>query len=268
MEKPGELEFSQLLFGGLAFVILLSAAIVIFILLYQRKLHRQAVAMQAQELKFQKNLTGLVVSSQELERERISQDLHDEIGVSLSAAKLYINQIRYENTPEEMKSLADDASAILERTVQEIRQIAQNLSPLSISEFGFASAIEMLMTRIRTAGVSTSCEIKFAHLLNKEAELGLYRIIQETTGNALKHAGADSIEVRLVETDSELVLTVSDNGCGFDTVQLDQPQKRSMGLSGIKARANLLNGKLYIRSGEGIGTKIELRIPLVETTIS
>mgnify|MGYP000922283542 CR=1 FL=1 len=262
MEQPGELEFSQLLFGGVAFVVLLSAGIVAFILLYQRKLHRQAVAMQVQELNYQKNLTGMVVQSQEMERERISQDLHDEIGVSLSAAKLYINQIRYETVPEEMKGLADEANVILERTVQEIRRIAQNLSPLSIAEFGFASAIEMLLTRIRTAGVRTSCEIKLKVPLTEEQELSLYRIIQETTGNALKHAGADIIEVRLIEVDRELILTVSDNGCGFDTVQTEHPEKRSMGLSGIKARANLLNAGLNISSVRGKGTSIELRIPI------
>lgn len=262
METPDELEFSQLLFGGLAFVFFLSTSIIIFILLYQRKLNRQAAIMQAQELKYQKNLTGLVVSSQEKERERISRDLHDEIGASLSAAKLYINQIRFETSTEEMISLASDANGILETSVQEIRQIAQNLSPLSIEEFGFEQAIVMLLTRIRSAGVRTSCDIDYQVRLDKEAELGLYRIVQEATGNALKHAGADTIEVSLKQQGQVLVLLITDNGCGFDTSQVETPQKRSMGLSGIQARANLLNGKLYIRSTPEVGTTIELRIEI------
>jgi two-component system NarL family sensor kinase len=263
MENPGELEFSQLLFGGLAFVFVLSLSLVVFFLLYQQKLHKQAKIIQDQELQYQKDLISLVVHSQENERERISRDLHDEIGVSLSAAKLYINQIQYESSSEEMKGLAFNANNILENTVQEIRQIAQNLSPLSIEEFGFKQAVRMLLTRIEAGGVHTECEINFTASLNRQTELGLYRIVQEATGNALKHADPGFIEVTLNQNQDILILTISDDGCGFDYRATDQAPKKSMGLSGIKARISALNGNLHISSAPGAGTKIELMVPIV-----
>ncbi|MCE7039727.1 sensor histidine kinase [Dyadobacter sp. CY312] len=263
MENPGELEFSQLLFGGLAFVFVLALSLIIFFLLYQRKLHKQAQIIQDQELQYQKDLTGLVVNSQENERERISRDLHDEIGGALSAAKLYINQIQYETSAEEMMQLASNANGILENTVQEIRQIAQNLSPLSIEEFGFQQAVRMLLTRIEAGGVNAECEINFDAKLNRQTELGLYRIVQEATGNALKHANPELIEVTLNQNQGFLILTISDDGCGFDYQEADNAPKQSMGLSGIKARISSLNGKLNISSSPGSGTRIELMVPIV-----
>ncbi|SEI37078.1 Signal transduction histidine kinase [Dyadobacter koreensis] len=262
METPGELEFTQLLYGGLAFVLFLSLAIVLFILLYQRKLHSQLQKMHDQEIAYQKELTSLVVRSQESERDRISRDLHDEIGVSLSAAKLYINQIQYETSANEMVQLATDASDIIGNIVQDIRQIAQNLSPLILENFGFSQAIQMLLTRIQSGGIRTQCHIDFSTQLDKETELGLYRIVQEATGNALKHANPSLIEVSITQENRIMKLSVSDNGTGFDYQKTASGKSQSMGLSGIKARAGLVNGHLEITSSAQTGTKLELTIPV------
>ena len=262
MEKPGEIEFTQLLFGGLAFALFLSLAIVVFILIYQRKLHRQQKDMQDYELAYQKGLTSVVIRSQENERERISRDLHDEIGVSLAAAKLYINQIRYETSPNEMIQLAGEASTIIGDIVQDIRQIAQNLSPLILENFGFEQAIQMLMTRIQAGGIRTEYDVDMHAKLEKETELGLYRIIQEVTGNALKHANPGLIKVSLTQQENLLRLVASDNGTGFDYEEVSNLKTSSMGLSGIKARASLINGKLAISSSKQNGTRIELTIPV------
>jgi two-component system NarL family sensor kinase len=262
MEKPGELEFSQLLFGGLAFALFLSLAIVLFIMLYQRKLYLQQKNMQDQELAYQKNMTSLVVRSQENERERISRDLHDEIGVSLSAAKLYINQIQYETSRSEMIQLAGNANGIIGTIVQDIRQIAQNLSPLILENFGFKQAIQMLMTRIQAGGIQAGCHLDFDVTLEKETELGLYRIIQEATGNALKHAKPTWIEVSLIQEKQLLTLLISDNGSGFDYPRTDLSKTTSMGLTGIKIRAGLINGQLAVNSSAQTGTEIKIIIPL------
>lgn len=262
METPGELEFTQLLYGGLAFVLFLSLAIVLFILLYQRKLHAQLQKMHDQEIAYQKDLTSLIVRSQESERDRISRDLHDEIGVSLSAAKLYINQIQYETAPTEMVQLASDASGIIGNIVQDIRQIAQNLSPLILENFGFSQAIQMLLTRVQSGGIRTSCQIDFNTKLDKETELGLYRIVQEAIGNALKHANPSLIEVEIRQGNGLLKLSVSDNGDGFDCQKIASGKSQSMGLSGIKARAGLLNGNLEIISSAHSGTRLSLEFPV------
>ena len=98
--------------------------------------------------------------------------------------------------------------------------------------------------------------------LEKETELGLYRIIQEVTGNALKHANPGLIKVSLTQQENLLRLVVSDNGTGFDYEEVSNLKTSSMGLSGIKARASLINGKLAISSSKQTGTRIELTIPV------
>ena len=262
MDQPSELEFSYLLFGGLTFILILTLAIVLFISLYQKKLYNQQKDLQILEISYQKELTSLIIKSQEGERARISNDLHDEIGVSLSAAKLYINQIRFENQPDEMIHLAKDANDILSQIVKDIRLISQNLSPLPLENFGLEQAVRMLLKNLEKGGLKTVFKIEgYDSRLTPETELGIYRIIQEAIGNTLKHAQATHILVDISIDNQHIKLNIKDNGIGFDTDKIASDPTSSIGLSGIKARTGLLNGKLVFNSTPGEGTNIILTIP-------
>ncbi len=263
MEKPSELEFSYLLFGGLTFILILTLAVVLFILLYQKKLFRQQKELQLLELGYQKELTRLIIKSQEGERARISNDLHDEIGVSLSAAKLYINQIGFETESNEMIALANNAKEIISQIVKDIRLISQNLSPLPLENFGLEQAIRILLKNLEKGGLDTKFVIiGYDQRLPSETELGIYRIIQEAVGNTLKHAKATSIKISLTIDIQEIKLTIQDNGVGFDLEETINKPTSSIGLSGIKARTGLLNGKLVFNSKTGEGTYLQLVVPI------
>ena len=263
MAKPEEIEFAKLLFGGIAIMILLALTIVIFIVLYQRKLYIQQANLHQLELTHQKTLLESIVNSQESERERIARDLHDEVGASLSAAKLFVNQIQYETSAEEMKNLAGQSSQILGETVKDIRQIAHNLSPITLENFGLAEAIKILIKRLEASGLSTNFIINFTpEVLNSYQQLILYRIVQEVLNNVVKHAAATHLTLYLNEDNQMLSLYIEDNGKGFDDQKANEIKSFGMGIGTIKARSGLLGARFQITSATGQGTRIEITIPL------
>ncbi len=230
--------------------------------LYQRKLFIQQSELHQLELSYQNNMLESVVNSQEAERERIARDLHDEVGASLSAVKLFINQIQYENSAAQMKDLAKQSSDILGDIVSDVRRISHNLSPITLESFGLPEAARILLKRLESTGISTSSNIQFAgDSLDNYRQLILYRVIQEVFGNILKHAAATEVVLHLRQIDDTLWLHIEDNGKGFDPDAMETGPP-GMGIGTIKARAGLLNAKFDLTSAIGQGTCVELIIPL------
>jgi signal transduction histidine kinase len=258
MDKPQEIEFANLLFGGIAVMVILSLSIVVFVVLYQRKLYLQQARLHQIELNHQRTVLEAVLNSQESERERIAQDLHDEVGASLSTAKLFVNQIKYESSPEEMKSLAGQSSQILGDIVGDIRQIAYNLSPLALKNLGLEGAIKTLLNRLEASGISIYFLCDVAHeSVSIQQQLTLYRIVQEALGNALKHAEATQISVQLRQQQQLVQLYIEDNGKGFNYQDI-QSKHDGLGMDSIKARAKALDAELTINSRDGQGTSLNL----------
>ncbi|MCF0072486.1 sensor histidine kinase [Dyadobacter sp. CY261] len=261
MGRPEEIEFAQLLFGGIGIMVMMALAIVIFVLLYQRKLHFQQRSLHQMEMSHQKKILESIVASQENERERIARDLHDEVGASLSAVRLFVNQIQYEKSPEEMKGLAARSGQILGDVVKDVRQIAHNLSPVIIENFGFAGAVKILLNRMEDAGMHIHCSIDDpAETLSAYQQTILYRIIQEVIGNVVKHAEASEITFDLHQNGPHLILQMGDNGKGFDVAS--GHKQTGMGMSTIRTRTDLLDAKLILDSAPGAGTRIKIDIPL------
>lgn len=268
MDKPEEIEFAQLLFSGIAVMVMLALAIVLFAILYQRKLYAQQAQLHRLELNRQKEITESVVRSQERERERIARDLHDEVGASLSTAKLFVNQIQHETAVDDIKELAEQAGGILSEMVQDVRQIAQNLSPVLLDNVGLSGAVKLIMNRLTLSGLQVSCQIEpVGEELDKEKQLALYRIVQEVVGNIVKHAEATHVTLKLACQDTTVRLQIEDDGRGFLYPQPDPTARSGMGMGSIRARAGLLNAQLHITSAVGKGTRIELDIPMLPPSI-
>ncbi|GGM73074.1 hypothetical protein GCM10010967_00620 [Dyadobacter beijingensis] len=261
MGRPEEVEFAQLLFGGIGIMLMLALAIVIFVLLYQRKLHFQQRHLHQMEMVHQKKILESIVASQENERERIARDLHDEVGASLSAVRLFVNQIQYESSPDEMKGLAARSGQILGDVVKDVRQIAHNLSPVIIETFGFAGAVKIVLDRMEDSGMDIHCYIDDpAEVLSPYQQTILYRIIQEVIGNVVKHAGASEITFDLQQHGTHLTLQMADNGRGFDPAS--DRKSAGMGMSTIRTRTDLLGATLLLDSAPGAGTRIKIDIPI------
>ncbi|MDQ1090191.1 sensor histidine kinase [Siphonobacter sp. SORGH_AS_1065] len=267
MEAPQEVAFTYLLLAGIGVMFLLALTVVVFVLVYQRKFFQQQREMHQQEIRHQKEITEGIVQAQENERERIAQDLHDEVGASLSAARLFINQIQYEETLPDMIELAEQAHGVLGTLVQEVRRVSHHLSPLVVEKLGFTGALRALFQQLEVNGLQITHSFQFQEAaLSHEQQLALYRIVQEVSVNIIKHAEAQQVTLSLTQESGTLRLWLEDDGKGFEHSK--ESPASGIGLSGIRARANFLNAKLDINSAPGQGTRVEMLIPLQGVKLS
>ncbi|HEX8426399.1 sensor histidine kinase [Hymenobacter sp.] len=262
MDQPKELEFVYLLGIGTVMILLLVMVVVVFVIVHQKRAHSLQAHIRQQEIEYQLRLLQSVVDSQESERERIAQDLHDEIGASLSAARLFINQVQYEVDAPHLQEMTQQASQILGETLQSVRVIVQHLSPALLERFGLSQAVTMLGARLERAGLRVELHVDEAvDRLAPEIQLALYRIVQELLANVTKHAQAHCLLLHLGPYPGGIKLVVSDDGRGFSADFSAAAKPVSMGLSGIQARAKLLQAELKIRSTPGEGTHASLLVP-------
>ena len=198
MDKPQEIDFNYLLFSGVIIMLMLALVVVVFVVMHQKRVHTLQLVLRQQELDHQTLLLKSVVASQESERERISQDLHDEIGASLSAAQLFINQIKYETSDAALQTMAAQASQIVGDTLQSVRHIVQNMSLVILEKFGFCRALTQLGSRLAASDMQVEMQVdKTVEALDGTVQLTLYRIIQEIFTNATKHAQARHLTLHL-----------------------------------------------------------------------
>ena len=253
-----------LLYGGVVVMLLLALALVAFFLIYQRKLVSQQLALQTIQGAYQKEVFAAAIQAEERERERIGNDLHDEIGSSLSAAKMLMAQLEdsTSTTPKE-KEVVLLIKGIIGNSLQDIRNISQNLHPAVLARFGLSKALHNLghvCTDAFADGVEVHVELAAA--LPYPHELALYRIVQELINNALKHAQASRVTVQLLQAPPGLVLTVTDDGCGFDYAHVRANNPGGLGLKSLAARVSLLDASLRLESVPSQGTRVRVEVPL------
>ncbi len=202
----------------------------------------------------------------ESEKTRVARELHDELAQSLTALRMDAIWMR-DNLPHNVQSVAakiDGMLTILDTTVVATRRIAADLRPLVLDDLGLVSAIQWLVQSF-----SQRTGVVCALLVNEELELAepyataVFRIVQESLANVAKHANATRVQVGIERNAESVCLTVGDNGQGFAT---DAPRERSsLGLMGLRERAELLKGSVRIDSQPDGGTRISVNIPLYET---
>lgn len=206
------------------------------------------------------NLQSMVLG-QEAERTRIAEDLHDSLGGTLSTLKLQYDALQLDHEDLSVDSSFQKIMGMIDNACGEVRDIARNLKPITLEKLGLSAALKDLINRYSISGVM---EISLhTHqvdgILSQEAKLHVYRIIQELLNNALKHANASEIDVQLNKLDEEaLIITVEDNGSGFDQIKA----KQGLGLGNLQSRVNVLRGEMEIDSSPDRGTSVTVHIPL------
>jgi two-component system sensor histidine kinase DegS len=215
----------------------------------------------------QKIRSTSLVKGQESERKRIARDIHDGVGQMLTALKLNIESIAPEQLPEKEKVRLEEARKLIGKTIAETRTITFNLMPNVLSDFGIVSAMKQLADQAsKTSGASVvfSCPNSFSRL-DKNIEIGVYRISQEAINNAVKYAQAKEISIELLLNDNYIYLNITDNGKGFNIKKpdLDSDHKKfNNGIYNMQERTNLMDGEFKITSVLGKGTKIWAKIPV------
>lgn len=250
-----------LVMGTLA-MLLVVMVVILFAFMFQRKLIRKQKAFREIESLLQKQevkAAYAILEAQELERKRIAEDLHDRLGSRLAAVKLHFHAFR--NNPGRTNDFFATGSELLDGAVDEVREISHNMSSGILSKFGLAAALQDLQLTLENSK-QISVQLHVHHLderLDLNIELNLYRIVQELVSNILKHANATEIIIQLNRYEAELLLTVEDNGIGFDRQSMSQ---KGIGLKNIESRLNKIHGKSHIDSSKGRGTIVNIEIPL------
>jgi two-component system, NarL family, sensor histidine kinase UhpB len=199
-----------------------------------------------------------VLAGQEAERRRIAQELHDEIGQSLTAVLLQLKQA-LEGDPDEVRERIEDAQEAARSSLDEVRRIAQRLRPGVLDDLGLVSALTAYAANFerRTAiRVTRSFEPSLPSL-SKEAELAVYRIAQESLTNAARHAEATEVELTLERSPAGVLLRIADDGKGLNGVRPD-----GGGVRGMRERAILVGADFSLRARQGgSGVEVTLDVP-------
>jgi len=205
-----------------------------------------------------------IVDAHESERLRIAQELHDEVGQTLTALLLQLSRME-QRLPDDLSGELSEAQEAARASLEDVRRIATDLRPEALRDLGLASALAALADGFgRRAGLRVGRRIQAPMAqLSSEAELAVYRIAQEALTNVARHAGADAAELTVASDADQLTLTVRDHGRGLRNGHAAE----SNGVRGMQERAGLVGACLRIGTPtDGSGTELRLELPLGDAT--
>ena len=240
--------------------------IIFFVVVYQRRLLRQQKLMQEQEAAHQRQLLSASIQTQENERQRIARDLHDEIGAMLSAVKMKVGQAkRKAKDNEALTPVLAETTDMLTDSIQNVRRISHALLPPLLDKFGLEAALKDTVEKSQsTDGPMVSFVLEGENRrLPQNQELGLYRVALEILNNALKHAQATHIDMKLAFQPDHIILEIKDNGVGFN-LDAKKASATGLGLKNIESRVLTIGGEWEFRSQKGEGTYVRITVPEVE----
>lgn len=202
-----------------------------------------------------------VLNGQELERQRLARELHDETGQALTSILLGLKSVEDADDVESMRSATHELRELVVSTLQEVRRLAVELRPKALDDFGLVAAVERLaQTFSEASGIDVQVEARVGQRrLPPDVETTLYRIVQEALTNIVKHAQAQNVSILLVRRDASVTLVIEDDGSGFDPGAV---RAEGFGIVGMRERVGLLGGRLTIESSPVGGTTLALEVPL------
>jgi len=212
------------------------------------------------------NLTAHMETIREEERKKISRDVHDYLGQALTALRIdsswLAGHLAGAGAGGELAAKAKSMIQLIDETLENVRDICSELRPGVLDHLGLGAAIEWQCGEVRRR---TGISFVFSSYpdeisVDNGVAVTFFRIFQEIITNTVRHAGATEIAINLVKTDSELTMSVRDNGIGISREQIHDP--RSIGLIGMRERARCAGGILHIMGGKGTGTEVSVSIPL------
>lgn len=257
--KAATIQRNYFFFGGL--VIILSLA---FLFWNSHAKQKQKVIAQEQKMRQREAQINAVIDSQEKERKRFASDLHDGMGQLVSALQLNIQSIKQNQDLEKTVSLVENSENLLTDIQTEIRNIAFNLMPHVLVKEGLVPAVRELARRVNKSG-ALNIELSTHDLpthFSPLAQVSIYRIIQELVSNIVKHSRANSITISFTGFPDEVVLTIEDNGHGYDLASF-QNSKYGNGWSTIQTRLNLIKAQIEFDTvKERRGSTVIINVPL------
>jgi len=204
----------------------------------------------------QEEFTKKLIESQENERKRVAAELHDSLGQDLLIIKnKALVSIKKTNDLEKFKKEMSEISDLTSATLNDVREISYNLRPYELDRLGLTKTIESMIDRANNSTniifVANIDDIDKVYI--PEVEINIYRIIQESLNNVIKHSEAKEVIVSVLKRQNEILVNISDDGKGFD---VRNTKRKGFGLKGIEERVKLMGGSFEIESERGRGTKL------------
>jgi len=221
---------------------------------------RAAVAVELRQ-RVARDALERVLSAQEDERRRLARELHDETGQALTSILLGLRGLEGAKDPKALQAALDEVRELVRSTLQDVRQLAVELRPTALDDFGLVAAVERLTA---TFAEQTGIAVEFVSnlptgRLAPDVETALYRVIQESLTNVVKHARAGHVSVVLTQKAASVSVVVEDDGVGFEPAGT---RDGGLGLVGMRERVGLLGGRMAIESRPGAGTTFVTEVPL------
>ena len=247
---------------GILVMLALAMAFVLFYNYSNKKILTETMRSQDLELEHQEKLLSNQILTQERERKRIAQDLHDDIGSKLNVINLYLHQLNKDTISNGKKEhLVEEMGEIVHSAIDMTRRITHELLPPTLERLGLEEAIAELAEEYSH---SDELEVDFelhndnGRIADSVIELNLFRILQELINNSIKHGAASHISISLWQDAGIIRMQYKDNGRGFNPQ--DQNKELGLGLSNIMSRVQMIKGTMKIDSQIGKSTEVFIQL--------
>ncbi len=249
-----------------AAIIALSVFTVLLLLLgfsfYKRRTLQQQANMQATLAKQQQKATIEIIQAEEKERKRIAEDLHDGVGQLMTAAWLNLQALNEQSTLDDSpkSQLINKTLLLVDESCKEVRQVSHNMMPNALLRKGLVNAVKEFISQINTGKLSINVQTEeLQNPLQSHVETILYRVIQESVNNVVKHALATQLDISINQDEVGIDVMIEDNGKGFDTTLTREAD--GIGLQNIRSRIAYLKGSVTWDSSANNGTLVAIHIP-------
>jgi signal transduction histidine kinase len=236
--------------------------LIIYVTIQKRKQYRHSLEKQQIEHRYASQLLQSRIEVQEQALKNFSEEIHDNVGQVLSLTKMQLHRIAESAGDEQVRNNAQQGTELLTKAIADLRSLSHTANGGLISNIGLVESIRKEVGYISSAkNISCTFDVKGEpYQLGSEKDLLVFRIIQESIANAMKHGNPDNLDINLVYQPESFHVSVTDDGKGFDTTAVTNS---GLGLNNIKLRTGLLQGKLDILSSKEKGTTVTLEMPVV-----
>ena len=251
---------------GIAGMLLLMVTILLVVLFNQKKKNQYRISMEKLREQQQNQLIEAAVRSEETERHRIAETLHDEVGAILSSAKLHLLGIKADVLDDRDKKLHEKGRELLNDVIGKVRGISHNLHSNILKEFGLNEAIRHFIRKVTQGTTIINATTALDDNYKTESpdnDISIYRMVQELVNNILKYANASEFMISSFLNDNELDLVIFHNGDGLTQEQFEELRyrKEGLGLKNIQNRVILLKGSIQFTNGSE-GYRINIHVPV------
>jgi signal transduction histidine kinase len=242
-------------------LLLLSTMIILFFITFQKRKNKLLLEQIEQQKRFDEEISRTQSEIQEQTLKHLGWELHDNVGQLLTYASMQLNMLK-SKVPDDLKDKISETSDSVRQSLNEVRSLSKSLNSEVILNKGFQDSIEnelSRMKRMKFSSAELTIEGVQKSIANKKHEIILFRILQEFFSNSVKYSEAEDLKVNLNFTVTQLIITASDNGIGFDVLSAE----KGSGLINMKSRAELINATFNLISQPNEGVTLTIEYPFV-----